>query len=166
LCISSSPWWFVLAAAAMPGRSERTILQTGQGNSKPRQIAGFMPGKTAPPKLQNGKRRFGAGDAGFFAVVATALTALTGLRGRFISSRANRTLPSSTHPRIPGEQTAPLTRWQTLSRSCGQLQELMTSFLDLPMGFRPVPPRRRSARRGSFGQLYRAPCSRGIPAPD
>ncbi len=48
---------------------------------------------------------------------AAGASDFTGLRGKFISSRANLTFPSSTQPRMPGSQVAPCTRWQMLSRS-------------------------------------------------
>lgn len=77
----------------------------------------------APPaRSQKGRRRLGGGVAASSDWDDTS--ARTGLRGRFICSRAKRTRPSSTHPRMPGSQTAPCTRWQMLSTSWGQLQAL------------------------------------------
>lgn len=75
-----------------------------------------------PARSQKGRRRLGGGVAASSDWDDTS--ARTGLRGRFICSRAKRTRPSSTHPRMPGSQTAPCTRWQMLSISWGQLQAL------------------------------------------
>lgn len=75
-----------------------------------------------PARSQKGRRRLGGGVAASSDWDDTS--ARTGLRGRFICSRAKRTRPSSTHPRMPGSQTAPCTRWQMLSTSWGQLQAL------------------------------------------